>query len=98
MSSVAKQRHLHLYVHGKVQGVFFRKYTNERASKLGLVGWVRNLPDGRVEVEAEGPDDQLQRLAMWCRDAGSPKSNVTAVDVDLTDNVTGRFSKFEITK
>ena len=47
-------RRIHLWVSGRVQGVFFRATTREVAVALGLRGWVRNLPDGRVEVVAEG--------------------------------------------
>jgi acylphosphatase len=53
---------LHAIVHGRVQGVSFRYYTNMRAEELGLTGWVRNLPDGTVEVVAEGSRAQLDRL------------------------------------
>ena len=53
---------LHCHVSGRVQGVWFRAWTRETAQKLGLVGWVRNLPDGRVEVLARGPRDALARF------------------------------------
>ncbi|TSB45137.1 acylphosphatase [Alkalicoccobacillus porphyridii] len=52
------KRH-HLIVEGKVQGVGFRYFTQEQAQHYGLAGWVRNLPDGTVELEAEGDDQQF---------------------------------------
>lgn len=65
-------------VSGKVQGVFFRAATRERASALGLDGYARNLPDGRVEVLASGPDDAIEALAAWLW-IGSPPSRVEAI-------------------
>ncbi len=65
-------------VHGRVQGVFFRHYTGLTARELSLNGWVRNLPDGTVEVWAEGPRDQLEALAVWL-EQGSPSAVVRKV-------------------
>lgn len=53
------------YVSGRVQGVWFRASTKEHAERLGLSGWARNLPDGRVEVLACGSPDALQALREW---------------------------------
>jgi acylphosphatase len=53
---------LHVRVTGMVQGVGFRWFVRERARRLGLAGWVRNLPDGSVEVAASGDDGQLELL------------------------------------
>ncbi len=66
-------------VHGRVQGVCFRKYTAEHATRLGLVGWVRNRPDGTVEMVAKG--ERLDELVGWCESTGSPSSVVKKVDV-----------------
>ena len=71
-------------VEGKVQGVFFRASTRERALRLGLSGWVRNLDDGRVEVLAAGSADALEALAQWLQ-GGPPAARVDVVvrqDVD----------------
>lgn len=65
---------------GRVQGVFFRKYAEQEARRLGLSGWVRNQSDGSVEINASGESHQLQSLISWCK-TGSPMSEVTEVKV-----------------
>ncbi|MCH7484896.1 MAG: acylphosphatase [Chloroflexi bacterium] len=73
---------LHAVVRGRVQGVGFRDYVESRARSLGLTGYVRNLPDGRsLEVVAEGPRRDLERLAGYLRQ-GPSGAHVTAVDTD----------------
>jgi len=72
---------VHLVVSGIVQGVSFRYYTVEEARRLGLAGWVRNLPDGRVEVEAEGERPALEALVAWCR-RGPPAARVDGVEAE----------------
>lgn len=59
-------KRLHLIIHGRVQGVGFRWYTREKALELGLVGWVRNNPNGTVEIVAEGEETELKKLRDWC--------------------------------
>ncbi len=66
-------------VSGRVQGVFFRQSTAERATVLGLDGWVRNLPDGRVEGLACGAPEALQQLQQWLR-RGPPAARVEALE------------------
>jgi len=68
-------------VRGLVQGVFYRASTCDRASDLGVVGWVRNRADGSVELEAEGARDRVEELIAWCR-RGPPGARVTGVDVE----------------
>jgi acylphosphatase len=67
-----------LRIEGKVQGVWFRKYTRDEALRLGLAGWVANEPDGSVYVEAEGPEETLNVFVAWCH-GGSPLSRVERV-------------------
>jgi acylphosphatase len=80
-------------VAGKVQGVFFRASTRAQAERLGVDGYVRNLPDGRVEVLAVGAENAIQALAQWLRH-GPPQARVDAVDREnaLTDAVRPGFS------
>lgn len=67
---------------GRVQGVFFRDTCERMATGLGVRGWVRNRPDGTVEVVAEGPRDAVDSLLAWCRE-GPPRARVDRLD--LTD-------------
>lgn len=73
-----------LTIKGRVQGVWYRASTHQQASDLGLVGWVRNMPDGSVEVFAQGSPDQVEALIRWCK-GGPPLARVDRVAVDWTD-------------
>ena len=67
----------HLWIGGRVQGVWFRGSCADQARVLAVSGWARNLPDGRVEVVAEGEPEAVQKLVEWCQEAhhrGSPGS------------------------
>ncbi|MCB8942640.1 MAG: acylphosphatase [Ardenticatenaceae bacterium] len=81
-------------VHGLVQGVSFRQYTQHEARQLGLVGWVRNEPDRTVRVVAEGDESALQKLAEWLH-IGSPYGRVDKVDVKWGE-ATADFTRFEV--
>jgi acylphosphatase len=69
-----------IVVHGRVQGVFFRATAREEARRLGLAGWVRNLPGGSVELVAEGESGAVERMTAWCR-RGPPAARVDSVTV-----------------
>lgn len=69
-----------ILVKGKVQGVYFRKHTLDKAGSLGLTGFVKNLPDGNVSIQASGDAEKLQALAVWCR-KGPPGASVTGLTV-----------------
>lgn len=71
-------------VNGKVQGVFFRAYTQKQANLLNLIGWVKNLPTGQVAIKAFGNDKDLQRLNDWLWQ-GSPQSKVSKVVSEKID-------------
>jgi len=71
---------VHVFISGRVQGVFYRSSTRRTALKLGLTGWVRNLPDGRVEAVVEGEEEQVEKLIDWCR-RGPPSADVKGVEV-----------------
>jgi acylphosphatase len=78
-------------VGGRVQGVFYRKSTQQQAQQLGVTGYANNLPDGRVEVLAVGEPDAVNALVKWLWE-GSPASHVTSVDVeDVSPPVTTGF-------
>jgi acylphosphatase len=75
-----KTRRVHVIVEGRVQGVFFRAYTKDEASRLGLAGWVRNRADGSVEAEIEGEAPAVEMMLQWLHE-GSPGAAVTTVHV-----------------
>ncbi len=75
---------IHCFVSGRVQGVCFRMYTQKEAAALGLTGWVRNLPDGRVEVMASGEEEQLNQLQEWLKQ-GPEMAKVTKIDLKNTE-------------
>lgn len=85
---------LHVYVQGHVQGVGYRYSTAVKARGLGLAGWVRNLRDGRVEAEFEGPQERLEQMLAWCR-RGPSGAVVREVEVEWHEEATG-LKNFEI--
>lgn len=85
-------KRLELIVHGRVQGVFFRGDTVKQATRLGLVGEVRNRKDGTVRIVAEGPEEQLQRLVEWAED-GPDAAAVTDHDTQWAAP-TGEYATF----
>ena len=85
---------VHIRVYGRVQGVFFRAYAQEEATRLGLKGWVKNTHDSGVEVLAEGDRRALENLVSWCRH-GPPSARVSSIDTEWL-SATGEFSGFHI--
>ena len=85
----------HLWVTGCVQGVWFRARTCDQAVKLGVAGWVKNLPDGRVEMLMEGDKDRVEQMVEWCR-RGPPLDRVDHI-VQKVETPTGEFTSFLIT-
>ena len=83
-----------MIVSGHVQGVFFRAEARTVAASHGLTGFTRNLPNGDVEIVAEGESEALQRLVDWSRH-GPPLAQVDDVQVDFSE-ATGEFSGFAI--
>lgn len=81
-------------VFGKVQGVWFRDSTRKEAIKLNVVGWVKNMPDGTVYLEAEGEEEQLNQLKKWLH-VGPHYSRVDYVDIEWIEP-TGSYSTFEM--
>jgi len=73
-------KRVHVHASGRVQGVFYRAECARRARALGLAGFVRNLPDGRVEAAFEGPPDAIQKMVQWCQ-TGTDWSHVDDLEV-----------------
>ncbi len=88
-----KQR-VHLFVKGKVQGVFFRQALKIMAKKNNVFGWVKNLKDGRVEALLEGEDLKVNKIVEWCH-AGPANARVEDIDIK-NEKYSGEFSKFEV--
>lgn len=86
-------KHLSITVSGKVQGVFYRAFTQKEAQRLQLKGFVRNQPNGDVYIEAEGEETVLQEFITWCK-TGSPKSVVKEVTIKEGD--LKKFVEFKI--
>ncbi len=70
----------HVYISGRVQGVFFRASAQEEADRLSLSGWVRNLPDGRVEGLFAGEMKDVESMLEWCR-SGPRGARVSKVEI-----------------
>jgi acylphosphatase len=84
----------HVFVNGRVQGVFFRSETRRNANRYGVKGWVRNLPDRRVEAVFEGEKDDVQALVDFCKHG---PSGAKVTDVDVTwETYTGEFDGLKI--
>ena len=76
---MSERTRAHVFVSGTVQGVYYRANTRDRATEAGVDGWVRNLPDGRVEAVFEGDEAAVESMVEWCHE-WSPAANVSAVD------------------
>lgn len=74
----------HLLIHGRVQGVVYRQNCRRRADRLGVHGWVRNLPDGSVEAHVQGAAEAVQELIDWAHQ-GPRRAEVSEVEVQDTD-------------
>ncbi|MBI5251398.1 MAG: acylphosphatase [Desulfomonile tiedjei] len=82
-------------ISGLVQGVSFRYHTRSKARQLGALGWVRNLPDGRVEAVFEGDENEVSAMIDWCS-KGPAYSRVESLKI-YEEPPTGDFMDFEIT-
>jgi len=87
-------KRVHVYVMGIVQGVSFRYYALQEAQRCGVTGWVRNVPDGRVEAVIEGDEAAVDRMLAWCG-IGPRSARVDQLEV-LPETSTGEFQGFRI--
>ena len=88
------QKRVHIFVKGKVQGVYFRQGMKDIAEKKNVTGWVRNLQDKRVEAILEGKDSDVDSVIEWSHKG---PQNATVDDVEIiNENYVDEFSKFEI--
>jgi len=86
-------KHYNITVSGRVQGVFYRASTRDKAQELGLKGWVKNQSDGTVYIEAEGEKAVLDQLIDWCKQ-GPPRAKVENVHYEVGEEM--GFEKFEV--
>ena len=85
---------MHVFVEGTVQGVWFRESARREAEALGVTGWVRNLPDGRVEAVFEGTAAGVEAMVAWCR-KGPANAKVERVQA-WAEPPTSEFSSFAV--
>lgn len=91
---MAEKIRVHIYISGRVQGVFFRRNTKKKAEKLGIAGWVKNLADGRVEAVFEGEKEKVEEMINWTK-KGSLIAKINGIEVDRQE-YQGEFKNFEI--
>ncbi len=84
----------HCFFTGKVQGVFFRANTRDKAKEEGIKGWVKNLKDGRVEAIFEGPEEKVNNVIEFCKN-DQPHARVDGVEIE-EEEPTGEFDSFFI--
>ena len=88
------QKRVHIFVTGRVQGVFFRQATKVIAIKNNVTGWVKNLDDGRVEIMLEGEDRCVDPVIGWCN-FGPANSRVDDIQINH-ENYVGKYKNFEV--
>lgn len=84
----------HIFVSGRVQGVYFREKTRRKAQELGVFGWVRNLPDSKVEAVFEGEKENIEKIVKWSK-RGPFWAKVNGLEVSW-EEYKGEFENFEI--
>ena len=86
---------VHVFITGIVQGVFFRLQTANKADKIGIVGWIKNLQDGRVEAVFEGEKEAIEEIISFCK-RGPPRALVKNIEVQR-ETYSGEYKDFTIT-
>ena len=79
-----EKKRVHVLISGKVQGVWFRESTKQKAEQLGVFGWIRNTSDGRVEAVFEGEKNKVDEMIEWCNN-GSDQARVENIEVEEQD-------------
>jgi len=85
---------VHVIISGRVQGVWFRSSTKQKAEQLGVTGWVKNTRDGCVEAIFEGEENNIKEIVEWCH-RGPPLAKIERVEVK-NQNITNGFDGFSI--
>lgn len=85
----------HVFIKGRVQGVGFRHFTRVNSRKVGVNGWVKNLPDGRVEAVFEGAEEDVETMIERCKE-GPRSARVRDIDVEW-EETSGEFDSFQVT-
>ena len=94
MAPESEKIRAYIYVSGRVQGVYYRKNARRSALSFGLTGWVRNLPDRRVEAVAEGEGCRVEEFLAWCRE-GPSMAIVREVEVTW-ERASGEYETFSV--
>jgi acylphosphatase len=89
-----KQVRVRILIEGRLQGANFRLNTQSRAHQLGLFGFIRNLSDGRIEIEAQGDEDKVEEMLSWCQE--EPHSSQIRSILFRHDEPINRYSDFEV--
>jgi acylphosphatase len=98
-AAVSKLLSVDFEVFGKVQGVFFRKYTQQEATKLKLVGWVMNTEQGTVVGQMQGKEDSVNKMKSWLQKTGSPKSKIERAEFKSIKEIKKlEFASFDVRK
>lgn len=87
-----KQVRMRILIEGRLQGMNFRYHTQQQAKKLGVTGFIRTLSDGRIEIEAQGDEDQVTKMLAWCQQ--EPQSAHIKTILYRYDEPTERYSDF----
>ncbi len=85
----------HIFVSGRVQGVFFRSNVKHKAKELSLFGWVKNLPNSKVEILLEGEEERIKEMIDWLRSGKIPWVRIDDIKINKED-YQGEFKNFEI--
>jgi len=88
---------VHFTVHGRVQGVFFRAFTRDKATSLGLVGYCRNTAEGTVQGVIQGAQEPIESMKQWLRTEGSPHSRISHCEFTHQETITALdYTSFDV--